>query len=115
MRGIPQKLPFEVKNTFAKIDENDNLSIHYVGRENKDVFQYAVKTKNLTNVENNNTLSNGEDIYINIIESSKLSPVLELIYKKQEFEYVMNMKMNDKYTKDDLIKTAESLKLQELN
>lgn len=35
---LPKEMPFEVKNKFAKIDEQNNLDIHYKGKYKKKII-----------------------------------------------------------------------------
>ncbi|MFA1821103.1 hypothetical protein ACDX78_13130 [Virgibacillus oceani] len=108
--SIPQKIPFEVTKRFAKIEKESNLSIHYLGEDRKDIFQYTVNTENLRDVENNNKLSNGKEVFIDTVKPNKIHSILELVYKHQDIEYIMSIKINEKYTKENLMETAESLK-----
>lgn len=61
-------------------------------------------------MENNNKLSNGKAVFIDTVKPKSIHDILELVYKHQDTEYIMSMKINEKYSKEDLKETAESLK-----
>ncbi|GEN89443.1 hypothetical protein [Oceanobacillus sojae] len=106
---LPKEMPFEVRNKFAKIDEQNNLDIHYKGKYKKDNFQFIVNPESPRDVESNYKLKSGEDVYIEKIKSEISSPIIELVYKQEKLEYILYLRANGKYDKESLINIAESL------
>ncbi|GGP09737.1 hypothetical protein [Oceanobacillus neutriphilus] len=86
---LPNEIPFEVKNKFAKIDEQNNLDIRYKGKDTKDNFQFRVNPEVPGDIKNNYKLKDGKEVYVEIIKSGVTSPVIELVYRQEELEYIL--------------------------
>ncbi|MCT1901271.1 hypothetical protein [Oceanobacillus sojae] len=106
---LPKEMPFEVKNKFAKIDEQNNLDIRYKGKDKKDNFQFRINPEVPRDVKNNYKLKNGQEVYVENIKYGVSSPIIELVYKQEKLEYILYLRANGKYDKKSLIRIAESL------
>ncbi|PAV28524.1 hypothetical protein CIL05_16450 [Virgibacillus profundi] len=106
---LPEKMPFKVNKKFARIAEDDTLSLHFIGEDQKDLFQITINPNKPLEEETNYTLDNGKKVYFEVIHPSNMSGIMQLYIKIEKFEYILGMKINEKYNKETLINVTESI------
>lgn len=103
-------MPFEVNKKFAKITEEHELLLHYIEKDQKDLFKITINPSPPKKSETNYILNNGKEVFIEALKPSKFFSVIKLNYKEEDLGYVLSIKTNEKYNKDTLISVAESIK-----
>lgn len=100
---IPKEIPFKVHLSFVKIEDNNILSLDFIGENKKDIFKLTVNpNKPFNHVDKvNYKLNNGNPVFIVEHEPG----IRQLYMEKGKFEYILGISNSKK--KQELIKVAE--------
>lgn len=107
---LPKIMPFKINKSFAKVTEDKMLSLHFVGENRRDLFQFTINPNQPYKNETNYQLKNGKKVFIEEINPPGLFGVRQIYIKEGDFEYILGINDIQKHKKETLLKVSESLK-----